>query len=254
MKHVRTDLIPVLAILAGAAFGAIASGLIASSLSTFSPPGVVVVPASAMEAPVPPLMYIDDVRIGYDVGAPSLEAWRGGESTFTARAVRAALSEWFMMTGTSPLAIDGVESIDVLTSSEAIQRYGDDADGGMIRITLRHKDPQPPTPFELDLLRSPSPSYTEPPRVLNIGEVRRAMFASFPKAVRDGEFSGTAMVSFLINERGEVRETRLEVTSGHEPVDQAAMTVATVFRFSPALNGSTPVSTWFSRDLTFDVR
>ena len=98
------------------------------------------------------------------------------------------------------------------------------------------------------------PSYTVPPRILNIEEVRRAMFASFPEGVRDGEVGGTATISFFIDERGEVRETRIDVTSGHEPVDQAALSVASVFRFSPALSGATPVRTWFSHDMTFDMR
>lgn len=247
MRHVRTDLIPILAILAGGTVGAIASGLIFASLTPASPSDVVVVAASPVEAP-PPLVYIDGVRIGYGVGAPSLEAWHSGESTFTARDVRAALSEWFTTTGSSPLAIDGVERIEVLPSSEALERYGDDAAGGAILVTLRRTDPEPLA------LRPPSPSYTVPPQILNIGAVRRAMFASFPKSVRDGEIGGRATVSFLIDESGEVRETRLEVTSGHEPVDQAAMTVASVFRFSPALSGVTPVGTWFSREMTFDVR
>lgn len=247
MRQFHSDLAPVLAIVAGGTLGAIASGLAVSSLTSSAPPERLFVDVSALEAPPrAPLIYIDGLRIQSDVGAPSFDEWRRAHSTFTALAVSAALSEWFTLTGTSPSLIEGVESLDVLSGDEAVQEYGEQARSGVIVVTLRRT--------EQDVPATNQPSYTSSPTVLNIGEVRRAMFAAFPESVRAGAAGGTATVDFFIGERAEVNDIRIGQTSGHQDVDQAALAVATLFRFSPALDGDQPVATWFKRDLTFDMQ
>ncbi len=80
------------------------------------------------------------------------------------------------------------------------------------------------------------------------------MFAAYPALLRDAGVGGRATVYFFIDEHGEVQDTRIEQTSGHEALDAAALTVAGVFRFSAALNGDQPVPVWVSHAMTFDVR
>lgn len=136
-------------------------------------------------------------------------------------------------------------------------------------VLLARFDYEPPDPLvspaptgEASALPPPSPTwgtpsvtpYTVAPRILNIGAVRRAMFAAFPTSVRDAGVGGTATVYFFIDEHGEVQDWRIDQTSGHRAVDEAALTVASVFRFSPALNGDDPVPVWVSHAMTFDVR
>lgn len=254
MKLARTDVVPVLAIIAGSAVGVISSSLAVWARSASAPS--LVPPASTIDASaLPPLVYIDGVRIRNDPGMPSLEGWLRGERAFTRSAVRSALVQWLEMTGTSPLVIDGVQDIEVVRGEEAVSLFGNEASGGVILITLERAGPVPAPPAARDISAAPMPTpYTVPPRILNLGEVRRAMFAAFPTSVRDGGVGGTATVHFFIDENGEVRDTRIEQTSGHDVVDDAALNVASVFRFSPALNGHEPVPVWVSHAMTFEVR
>lgn len=256
MRLVRTDLVPVVAIIAGGAVGVLTSGLALLARSDYVPPDPLVVPAPITKASAPPpLIYIDGVRISIDATVPPLESWLRGENAFTASTVRSALDQWLEVTGTSPLMIDGVQGIEVVSGDAAAQRYGDEASGGVILISLRPGALRPAPSAEPDIsLVSMSARYTVAPQVLNIAEVRRAMFAAFPASVRNGEIGGTATVYFLIDEHGEVQDTRIDRTSGHEAVDEAALTVARVFRFSAALNDDQPVSVWVTHAMTFDVR
>jgi TonB family protein len=60
-------------------------------------------------------------------------------------------------------------------------------------------------------------------------------------------------VWFLVNEQGVVEETRIETSSGQQLLDQAALEVATAYRFSPARNRDQIVKVWVAFPITFRV-
>lgn len=93
--------------------------------------------------------------------------------------------------------------------------------------------------------------FTEAPAVLNRDEVVDAMVRSYPPLLRDAGIGGTARIYFFIDEQGSVQQVRLDRSSGHDALDQAALNVAGAFRFSPALNHGERVPAWVSFPITF---
>jgi len=51
-----------------------------------------------------------------------------------------------------------------------------------------------------------------------------------------------------------VQQTQVNESSGYEALDQAALNVAEVYRFSPALNRENQVAVWVALPITFQVR
>lgn len=96
--------------------------------------------------------------------------------------------------------------------------------------------------------------YTVPPRIRNLDEVVRAMARVYPRALRDAGIGGTVHVLFAIDEDGVVRDFEIDRSSGHQALDDAALSVAEVYRFSPALNRDQRVPVWVSFPITFRVR
>ena len=108
---------------------------------------------------------------------------------------------------------------------------------------------------EKDLSAEPTfTPFTIPPTILNRGEVVAALEAEYPPLLRDAAVGGTARIYFFIDAEGTVVDTRLDVSSGHPALDAAAMSVAHVYRFSPAINRGDPVPVWVSFGITFQVR
>lgn len=96
--------------------------------------------------------------------------------------------------------------------------------------------------------------YTVAPSIINERDVVRAMERAYPPLLRDAGIGGTVRVNFFIDEDGIVRNASIEETSGHEALDQAALDVAEVYRFSPALNRDKKVPVWVVFPITFQVR
>lgn len=93
--------------------------------------------------------------------------------------------------------------------------------------------------------------FTAAPSVTNRQEVIDAMMAEYPPLLREAGIGGTVRVYFFINAAGKVEETRIDQSSGHAALDQAAIKVAGVYAFTPARNGDTPVPVWVSFGITF---
>jgi TonB family protein len=91
------------------------------------------------------------------------------------------------------------------------------------------------------------------PRILNQDEVLRAMQEAYPPTVRDAGVGGTVVVHFLVDTAGVVRKTAIERSSGQPLLDQAALNVASQYRFSPARNREQVVPVWVSFPITFRV-
>lgn len=115
--------------------------------------------------------------------------------------------------------------------------------------------PPPPEEAATDLSAAPTfTPFTVAPSIQNRNEVIRAMEREYPPLLRDAGIGGTVKVYFFIDENGQVQDTRIDQSSGHSALDDAAMNVAEVYRFSPALNRDKKVPVWVSFPITFQVR
>jgi len=93
--------------------------------------------------------------------------------------------------------------------------------------------------------------YTVKPDYINAAEVRAALEREYPPLLRDAGIGGTVIVWFFIDEEGVVRNEVVQTTSGHQALDEAALRVAPVFRFTPALNRDQAVPVWVQLPITF---
>ena len=115
--------------------------------------------------------------------------------------------------------------------------------------------PPPPEEAVVDISAAPRfTPFTVAPDILNRVEVIRAMEREYPPLLRDAGIGGTVQVFFFIDEEGVVQQFQVNVTSGHQALDDAALAVAGVYRFSPALNRDKRVPVWVSFGITFQVR
>ena len=96
--------------------------------------------------------------------------------------------------------------------------------------------------------------YTVAPDLRNREEVGRALEREYPPLLRDAGIGGTVTVYLFIDEEGTVQNTRVHTTSGHTSLDEAALRVASVMRFSAAMNRDKKVPVWVSLPITFQVR
>lgn len=96
--------------------------------------------------------------------------------------------------------------------------------------------------------------YTVKPDYVNAAEVMRALEREYPPLLRNAGIGGTTVVWFFIDETGEVQRQEVATSSGHEALDEAALRVAPVFRFTPALNRDRVVPVWVQLPITFTTR
>ena len=115
--------------------------------------------------------------------------------------------------------------------------------------------PPPPTEAVVDLASTPAFSpMTVRPEVRNRRVVVQAMERAYPPILRDAGLGGQVMVWFFISEEGEVLDSRIFKSSGYPKIDQAALDVADIYEFTPALNRDQKVKVWIQLPITFQVR
>jgi len=115
--------------------------------------------------------------------------------------------------------------------------------------------PPPPAESEIDLSAAPTfTPMTVRPEIKNTAQVIRAMEREYPAILRDAGIGGRVVVWFFIDETGRVQDKRISQTSGHLGLDQAALTVADTYEFTPALNRDKKVKVWVQFPITFEVR
>ena len=95
--------------------------------------------------------------------------------------------------------------------------------------------------------------YEVEPEVRNVREIQQALQEEYPALLRDAGIGGVVIVWFYIDEEGEVRNTVVNQSSGHQALDAAAERVAHQFRFSPALNRDQPVPVWVQIPIRFQT-
>ena len=113
--------------------------------------------------------------------------------------------------------------------------------------------PPPPIVADIDDLAD-RPQFvvsTVKPKMLNPEEVDRVLQKEYPALLKDAGIGGTTSVHLFVDVEGVVRNQLVKETSGNTGLDNAALKVVTVARFSPAMNRDKPVALWIALDITF---
>lgn len=100
----------------------------------------------------------------------------------------------------------------------------------------------------------PFTPYTVAPTLRNPENVTRALRREYPPTLRDAGIGGTVHLLVHIDTAGRVTESRVGETSGLLALDAAALRVADVMRFRPAMNRDQTVAVWITLPVTFRVR
>jgi protein TonB len=115
--------------------------------------------------------------------------------------------------------------------------------------------PPPDNSGEGDIGANPTfTPFTVAPDITNRNEVIRALEREYPPLLRDAGIGGTANIWFFIDENGRVQDTRIQESSGHSQLDDAALRVADIMQFTAALNRDKKVPVWVAFPITFQVR
>jgi len=109
-------------------------------------------------------------------------------------------------------------------------------------------------PVKVQSTRPEAVPYTVAPRLLNPSDLARAIGEEYPPLLKDAGIGGTTTLWFFIDKSGTVQNVIVNETSGRKELDQAALRMADLVRFSPALDGDDPVDVWISLPITFSVR
>ena len=91
------------------------------------------------------------------------------------------------------------------------------------------------------------------PELRNRDEVLAALMREYPSILRDAGVGGQVVVWFFISETGQVLDRRVFQSSGHQQLDDAALKVADIYRFTPALNRDQTVQVWIRLPIAFQV-
>ena len=116
----------------------------------------------------------------------------------------------------------------------------------------------PPPPEEVtttDISAAPTfTPFTVKPDIRNRAAVAAALVREYPPLLRDAGIGGTVDVWFFIDEEGKVVRTQVDKSSGHKALDDAAIEVADIIQFTPALNRDKRVPVLISLPITFTTR
>ena len=117
------------------------------------------------------------------------------------------------------------------------------------------EDLPPPPTDDGDISAAPVfTPMTVRPEIRNRREVQEALMSKYPPMLREAGVGGTVVVWFFITEEGIVQDKRVSQSSGYLRFDEAALKVADVFRFTPALNRDRRVQVWIEVPITFQVQ
>lgn len=144
-----------------------------------------------------------------------------------------------------------IDRVEVLKADAAVALFGEEARAGVIRIFRKQPQQDARAPRENPSGGPVFTPFTVAPSILNRAEVVRAMREAYPPALRAEGIGGTVHVWFFIAEDGTVQDYRIRSGSGHDALDDAALEVAGVYRFSPALNRDERVAVWVELPITF---
>ena len=95
--------------------------------------------------------------------------------------------------------------------------------------------------------------YDMDPVLSNGADVMRALTDAYPADMKAAGVGGSVELWVYIDETGIARRSEVKTTSGSDALDRAAMEVAAVMRFTPAMNRDQPTAVWVSQTITFQV-
>lgn len=93
--------------------------------------------------------------------------------------------------------------------------------------------------------------YSVYPAIKNREEVLAALEREFAALREDSPVEGTVRVWFFLDEEGRVQDTRVSASSGHRALDGAALQLASLAEFTPALNRDQRRPVWVSLPIAF---
>lgn len=96
--------------------------------------------------------------------------------------------------------------------------------------------------------------YSVAPSLRNPAQIQALLQRTYPPLLRDAGIGGTAQVWLFVDGSGEVQRVQLAETSGHDPLDAAALHVVSAMQFVPAANRGQPVAVWMQVPVTFAAR
>jgi TonB family protein len=93
--------------------------------------------------------------------------------------------------------------------------------------------------------------YTVKPELKNRAAVARVLADQYPRVMRERGLGGTVQLWVLIDSVGKVIKSQVNVSSGNEFLDKAAIKVADAMQFTPAQNLDRKVSIWIQLPVNF---
>lgn len=115
--------------------------------------------------------------------------------------------------------------------------------------------PPPPEEVETDISQHYVFTPVEVhPTLRNEAEIKRQVERAYPAMLKDAGIGGSPVINFFLDEKGNVVNSYLRTTSGHKSLDDAALSVAHLFKFSPAMNRDKPVPIWVYLPITFQPK
>jgi len=93
--------------------------------------------------------------------------------------------------------------------------------------------------------------YSVRPSIRNFDEVVAALEREYPPLLKDAGIGGTVQVWLFIDEGARVVRVQVNESSGHKALDDAAIQVANVIEFTPALNRDQGRPVWISLPIEF---
>ncbi len=117
------------------------------------------------------------------------------------------------------------------------------------RVSNHHE----PTADDLAAAAPRLVAYTEAPELSNADFVRKKLTREYPVYLQDEGIGGRVVIWFLVDEQGNVRKYLMKQSSGHGALDRAAMKVAALMRFRPAVNYDRHVAVWVALPVYFQT-
>lgn len=93
---------------------------------------------------------------------------------------------------------------------------------------------------------APKPAARFPPRIDLKGSPRACKEPEYPSASERLGESGTSAISLLIGADGKVQQTKVDATSGHKRLDDAAVRAFSRCKFIVGTNNGVAEASWFS--------
>jgi periplasmic protein TonB len=119
----------------------------------------------------------------------------------------------------------------------------------------RYPTPAASPPNSEDVCRAPMfTPFTEAPSIRNRGDVLEAMVEAYPPELHEMGVGGTAYLYFCVDNDGRVMNVLLDKSSGNPALDEAALEVADIYRFTSAKKQGVDVPVWVSFPVTFQIR